>query len=63
MKKETITCDKCGAEIVTFQSKYASAKLELWAVGENRYTPGQRIDLCECCFNKFIAFLEGGENA
>ena len=59
-KTETVICDRCGAEIISFNVKYISAKLNLWATGVNRYEPGQRIDLCEDCFNAFIAFMEGG---
>ena len=62
MKKETLICDKCGAEIVTFQSKYISTKMEVWGV-DGKYSPGKRIDLCESCTNKFINFLEGGKDA
>lgn len=63
MKTERITCDRCGVEIVSFNVKYISAKLNLWPTGVNRYEPGQRIDFCEDCFNRFIEFLEAKKNA
>ena len=38
--------------------KNQAAKLVLWGVGVNRYTEGQRIDLCEECFAKFLEMYE-----
>lgn len=65
VKYET-TCDKCGREIKNetgcYNSGYAlhrySAKIMLWGVGAARYKGGQRIDLCNTCYEKFVDFLE-----
>ena len=60
-QKVEILCDRCGREIVSYDIKISSAKIQLWGVGEYRTSAGQRIDLCESCYEKFITFLEGGE--
>lgn len=68
MRENKMSCDKCGAEIQNkmkcynpnYNLKTASAKILLWAVNEYRGNSGQRIDLCEECYEKFIAFLEEG---
>jgi hypothetical protein len=60
-RPEIIICDKCGEEIPTWCAKQHSAKIQMWAVGVGRYEGGQRIDLCEECYNKFVAFLETNE--
>lgn len=68
--KTQIICNRCGKDIVnptdcycpTYALKNYSAKITLWPVGEPRSSFGQRIDLCEECYEKFINFLEGGEN-
>ena len=60
-QKVEITCDRCGIEILRYYDiKNASAKIQLWAVGEYRTSGGQRIDLCLECYEKFVTFLEGG---
>lgn len=53
-----LVCDKCGAEIDAYNQRNQAAKLVLWGVGVNRYTEGQRIDLCEECFAKFLEMYE-----
>lgn len=61
-----ISCDRCGKEIKNkhdgyhpnYNPKTVSAKIQLWPVGEYRGSQGQRIDLCEECYEKFINFLE-----
>lgn len=58
--KKEITCDKCGKKIPEWCAKYYSARMRLWSVNENRTTYGQRIDLCDSCFELFIEFLESG---
>lgn len=71
MQKTEIICDRCGKEIENpykcYKSNYmvkdSSAKIQLWGVGEYRGAPGQRIDLCADCYQKFIDFLEGDNNA
>lgn len=68
-QRTEILCDRCGKEITNklgcYNPSYAryrwSAKIQLWAVGETRGNQGQRIDLCEECYEKFVNFLEGGE--
>lgn len=57
-KIETL-CNRCGREIISYDIKISSAKIQLWGVGEYRTGPGQRIDFCEECYERFIAFLEG----
>lgn len=55
-----ITCDRCGRELLS-ASKFSSpstlkdttAKITLWGVGESKTSNGQRIDLCEDCYNDF----------
>lgn len=67
-KNTTITCDRCGSIITNKLPCYnpncaiktASAKILLWGVDEPRSTGGQRIDLCEECYNKFVSWLEKG---
>lgn len=58
----TLSCDRCGAEIPDYNKKDHSAKILLNAPGEYRGCGGQRIDLCEECYSRFIKFLEGGTN-
>ncbi|MBR2388137.1 MAG: hypothetical protein IKB02_09845 [Clostridia bacterium] len=60
-QKVEVVCDRCGREITSYDIKISSAKIQLWAVGEHRSMPGQRIDLCEDCYEKFVNFIEGGE--
>ena len=60
-QKIEVLCDRCGKEIISYDIKISSAKIHLWAVGENRTSPGQRIDLCEDCYVDFIKYLEGCE--
>lgn len=60
-QKVEIICDRCGNEISRYYDiKNASAKIQLWGVGEYRASGGQRIDLCEYCYADFIMFLERG---
>ena len=68
-QKLEIICNKCGKEITnplgcycktSFLKNY-SAKITLWGVGEPRSSFGERIDLCVDCYNKFVEFLERGE--
>lgn len=69
-QKTEVICDRCGRKIENSKGCYNpnyclrddSAKITLWAVGEPRGSFGQRIDLCVDCYEKFVAFLEGGEN-
>lgn len=63
-KQILYTCDICGKEIKGHSAQAVagvSAQIKLWTPGDYRAGPGQRIDLCEDCFAKFVAFLEGGE--
>ena len=58
---ETIICDRCGKEIDfinNVQLSEKSARIDLYAIGQRRTCPSQRIDLCEDCYNEFINFLE-----
>ena len=63
-KVEVITCDRCGKEFAfvnNVQLSKQSARIDLYAIGERRTCPTQRIDLCEDCYHAFINFLEKGE--
>lgn len=59
------TCDICGAEIIGHSAQAVageSALIKLWTPGEYRAGPGQRMDLCLNCYERFIRFVEGGFN-
>ena len=58
-RKTEILCDRCGEEIPGYDIKISSARIDLWGVGVPRSYGGQRIDLCESCYQDFISFLEG----
>ena len=59
-QKTQVICDRCGKEISRYYDiKNASAKIQLWGVGEYRASGGQRIDLCEDCYCDFVSFLDG----
>ena len=61
IRPSTILCDKCGKELPAInnaQISQTSARIDLYAIGQPRTYPAQRIDLCEDCFQKFITFLE-----
>lgn len=63
-RSEIISCNRCGKEIPTFnhiQISEMSARIDLYAIGQRRTCPSQRIDLCEDCFEKFVGFLETAE--
>ena len=56
-------CDRCGKELAfvnNVQLSKQSARIDLYAIGQNRTCPSQRIDLCEDCYQEFINFLEKG---
>ena len=58
---EKIFCDRCGKELTfvnNVQLSKQSARIDLYAIGERRTCPSQRIDLCEDCYQEFINFLE-----
>lgn len=65
-KRTEINCDRCGKTITNkfdcynpnYAVKNSSAKIQLWGVDVPRGSGGQRIDLCETCYEKFINFLE-----
>ncbi len=59
-KRTEVVCDRCGKEINSYDIKISSARLDLWGVGVPRSYGGQRIDLCEACYQDFINFLEKG---
>jgi hypothetical protein len=61
MRIEKIICDRCGKEfkaINNAQLSAQSARIDLYAIGQPRTYPSQRIDLCEECYQEFISFLE-----
>lgn len=54
-------CDRCGKEfsvINNAQLSEKSARIDLFAIGQRRTCPTQRIDLCEECYQDFINYLE-----
>ena len=60
-KFEIIMCDRCGKELPAFNNTHISensARIDLYAIGQRRTCPSQRIDLCEECYNAFIQYLE-----
>lgn len=59
-RRTEVTCDRCGKEICHYDIKISSARIDLWGVGVPRSYPGQRLDLCEECYELLINFLEGG---
>lgn len=59
-RKTTVSCDRCGREIDSYDIKMSSARIDLWGVGEPRSYTAQRIDLCCECYEGFVGFLEGG---
>ena len=59
--EKVIRCDRCGKEIRAVnnaQISENSARVDLYAMGQRRTCPSQRIDLCEDCYQEFINFLE-----
>lgn len=65
MKISEVICDRCGKKqsLVTKNDIIISfARIALHGVGQGRTTPAQRIDLCEQCYEQFIAFMERGAN-
>ena len=57
-------CDKCGKEFEVINNKQLSeksARIDLYAIGQQRTCPSQRIDLCEDCYQEFINFLENND--
>lgn len=57
-RRTEVVCDRCGAEINSYDIKISSARLDFWGVGVPRSHMGQRIDLCEDCYQDFVNFLE-----
>lgn len=66
-KKYQLVCDKCGSIISnritrTVNIKDESAKLMFWDVGMSRgENIANRIDLCPECAERFVNWLESGE--
>ena len=61
-RKTEVICDRCGREITAYDIKISSARIDIWGLGGPRSYQGQRIDLCPECYQKFVDFMEGGEN-
>ncbi len=60
-KTMSYICDICGAEIIGHSAQAISgesALIKLWSPGEYRAGPGQRIDLCMRCYERFVRFIE-----
>ena len=60
-KRTEVICDRCGKEINSYDIKISSARIDFWAIGAPRSYPGQRVDLCEGCYEKFVSFMEGAD--
>ena len=68
-KVEVVNCDRCGKEIYTSQNKWLSrevmnghsARIVMWKPEDLRSNSGQRIDLCEDCYQEFLRFLENSK--
>jgi hypothetical protein len=53
-------CDICGKKIVGHSAQVVageSAQIKLWAPGDYRAGPGQRMDLCLDCYERFVSFM------
>ena len=61
-KRTEVVCDRCGREIIDYDIKMSSARLNVWAVGIHRSYSGQRIDLCQGCYEQFVNFMEGAND-
>ena len=60
-KTMSYICDICGAEIIGHSAQAAaseSALIKIWTPGEYRAGPGQRMDLCLDCYERFVRFVE-----
>ena len=60
-KTMSYICDICGVEIIGHSAQAVageSALIKLWTPGEYRAGPGQRINLCLSCYERFIRFTE-----
>ncbi len=62
-RKTEVLCDRCGREITSYDIKISSARIDLWGIGVPRSYPGQRIDLCEGCFEALLTFMENGKGS
>lgn len=56
-KKEVYTCDRCGKEMYLFTKKIDFATINLYQPYAYRSGGGERIDLCEECYQDFISFM------
>lgn len=59
-KTMSYICDICGTEIVGHSAQAVageSALIKLWTPGEYRAGPGQRIDLCLECYDRFVRYM------
>ena len=57
-RHECFICERCGAETLNFKGKPNVALIRLWRPLEYRIGQGERIDLCEKCYNDFLEFME-----
>ena len=60
-RRTEVICDRCGKEIIDYDIKISSARLDIWGLGVPRSYPGQRIDLCQECYEQFVDFMEKSE--
>lgn len=63
-KKLAYMCDICGIEITGCSANAVMqemATVRLWPPGEYRAGPGQRIDMCLDCYNRFVNLLDGAK--
>lgn len=54
MKVSTRVCDVCGKPIYQHARHTYELRKRFWEIGEL----GNRVDLCEECYGKFIAWLK-----
>lgn len=60
-RRTEVICDRCGKEIIDYDIKISSARLDIWGLGVPRSYSGQRIDLCQECYEQFVDFMERSE--
>ncbi len=63
-RRMSYICDICGREIIGHSAQVVaaeSARIKLWGPGEYRAGPGQQMDLCMTCYNRFVNFLESSD--
>ena len=60
-KVESVICDICGKEMHRINLRFHFATIILYEPFALRSNRGQRIDLCDECYQKFVQFMENSE--